>query len=79
MNISEITGPAHWASALVNGDQSGLTAHEVVKLNAWRSREGIKTVLGTAEDSERFTWSYRLFAPECDCDGGTVIDYICEF
>lgn len=78
MNICEVTGPAYWASALVNGDQGGLTVEEVIQINAWRKREGIKCVLGTKEDSERFTWAYRLYAPECDCDGGAVLDYICE-
>lgn len=33
MNIETIDLPAHWASALINGDRSGLTSSEETELN----------------------------------------------
>ena len=33
MNIETIDLPAHWASALINGDKSGLTTSEETELN----------------------------------------------
>jgi hypothetical protein len=73
--VRTLTGPVYWASALVNGDQSSLTADEVTRMNAWLERElqpGESIVSTHAEP--RFTWSFRLYGGECD--GGEVIDYV---
>ncbi len=74
----ELTGPASWASYLINGDDSGLEEGESEKADAWLKREGAARVVSDVEDSERFTWSMRLHCPELDCEGGTVLDYIAE-
>ena len=79
-----ITAPAYWASALVNGDFSGLTTEESNMLNAWYEAEGRPNVVSIADDPEtgepqeaRFTWSYELYAgPLCTCHGGEVLDYV---
>lgn len=70
------TGPSYWASYFVNGDASGLTPEEKAKADAWLEREQVAVVC--LDDGEPwFTWSYRLYAPECDCGGGEVVEYIC--
>jgi hypothetical protein len=79
-----VTGPACWASYFINGDASGLEPGEQAKADAWLEREGIASVVSNATDEDgeskeaRFTWSMRLYAPELDCDGGDVLDYICH-
>ena len=77
MEFTAIAGPAHWASYLINGDASGLEEGELAKVEAWLEREGILGIQDVDSDSERFTWHYRMYAPECGYDGGTVVDYIC--
>lgn len=74
MKARIITGPAYWASALVNGDQSGLTTDEVIRLNAWLAKElsPRESVVCCSEES-RFTWHYALYGGECA--GGDVLDY----
>lgn len=64
MIVRTVTAPAYWASALVNGDQSGLTTDEVIALNAWRKRELFpgESVVGIEDDAEpRFTKFYWLY------------------
>lgn len=75
MKCETITGPAHWASALINGDYSDLTTEECAQVAAWLKREGITSICGIADNSERFTWSLRLYAPECNASGGNVCNY----
>lgn len=80
-----VTGPAAWASCLVNGDDSGLEPGERAKVDAWLERNRLRQVVcdapGDDEDSPqepRFTWSMRVHCPELDCAGGDVLDYIAE-
>jgi hypothetical protein len=77
MLFDQITGPAHWASYLVNGDASGLLDDEKAKADAWLEREGVAYVVGCS-DNAHFTWHMRLYAPELDCEGGDVLDYTVE-
>lgn len=35
LTITTYTLPAHWASALINADNSGLTDSEKLELNTW--------------------------------------------
>lgn len=79
-----VTGPAYWASYLINGDASGLQEGEQAKVDAWLDREQIHSVVSDKTDPEtgeseeaRFTWSMDIYAPELDCRGGDVLDYIC--
>jgi hypothetical protein len=77
MTIRTITGPAYWASALVNGDYSGLTAEETVACNKWLARELQRgeSIVSTVDGAEpRFTWSFRLYGG--DAEGGDVLDYV---
>ena len=85
VEFNTITGPDFWASYFVNGDASGLNAQEKAQADAWLKREGVAHVVDVARDDDgegrepRFTWCYDLYAPELDCCGGSVIDYIVEF
>lgn len=79
-----VTGPASWASYLINGDASGLSPEEKAQADAWLEREGIASVVSDATDEDgeskeaRFTWSMPLYAPELGCQGGDVLDYVCH-
>jgi len=69
-----ITLPAHWACALINGDDEGLCPGEIERIDALLTDGWY--VASDVEDSERFTWSYRLYDPGAPCDGGLVADYV---
>lgn len=83
IRLVEISGPAVWASALVNGDFSGLEPGEDAKVAAWLAREGVR-VVDVARDAEgeakepRFSWHMDLHCPELDCKGGDVLHYVAE-
>lgn len=71
-----VTLPACWASALINSDYSGIPECEVDRASAAVHRlayEGWQ--IADCEEDSRFTWSYRLYDPLADCDGGNVLDY----
>lgn len=76
IRFDTIAGPAHWASYLVNGDASGLEPREAALADAWLAREGVR-VVGVADAEAWFSWSARLYAPELDCDGCAMLDYVC--
>ena len=74
-----VTLPTYWASALINGDYSGLDDAEAARCEAAEDRlaDDGWSVSGPADDVEpRFTWSYGLYDPAADCMGGDVIDYL---
>ncbi len=85
--VDEVTGPAHWASALVNGDESGLDQREIDQLEQWTAnlaKDGWY-VVDTARDEEtgegresRFTNHWQVHNPYDDPQirGGDVIDYV---
>jgi hypothetical protein len=75
-----ITLPAYWASALINDDYSGLEDHDPAE--AARCRAVVADLAADGwyvgcdvDDTERFTWYYRLYDPGAECDGGNVLDY----
>jgi hypothetical protein len=74
MRVRTIIAPAHWASALVNGDQSGMTTDEVIAMNAWRERElePGESVVGT--NGDEFYSSHTIIGP-AEYFAGTVIEY----
>ena len=80
VDIDTVTGPAHWASYLVNGDASGLEPHEIEAADRWHASLAPHSVVDTARnehgegDEPRFSWNFRLHGG--DADGGDVIDYI---
>ena len=82
MKVDTITAPACWASALVNGDASGMTPQERAAMALWLIREGYPNIYDVARDGSgevqepRFTWHFDLYAPECGVRGGEVLDYV---
>jgi len=81
IEVDEATGAAHWASYLVNGDASGLSAEERALCDAWQEKLKPWYVVDVARDASgegieaRFTWSYSLHTG-ADCAGGDVLDYV---
>lgn len=71
-----ITLPVYWASALINGDTSGMDDDEIASMDNYIQdacfNEGWR-VVDCVEDTERFTWSFNLYGG--DCAGGDVCDY----
>jgi hypothetical protein len=77
IEVEKITLPAYWASALVNGDYSGLDVHESIRCSHALdelARDGWS--VAACEDESRFTWSYQLYDPGASCSGGEVLDYV---
>lgn len=82
-NVTEATAPAAWASALINGDYSGLTTEEALAASAWLAEHAGWSVVGTVPDDAEGYFSrhfdlhagkrYRELFP--GITGGTVIDY----
>lgn len=76
---SELDLPAHWASALVNEDFTGLEEAEADRCAAEARRLADQgwTIADMVEESERFSWGYNLYD---DCGsgitGGTVATFI---
>ncbi len=79
--VDTVTGPAYWASYLVNGDDSSLTPEEKAHADAWAARLGDWSVVGIADGEDgsdqeaRFTWSYDIHSGT-DTRGGDVVDYV---
>jgi hypothetical protein len=73
-----IWGPDWATSYLINGDDSGISLVEKRMVDAWLKREGITSVLDV-QDEPRFTWHYRLWFPEANAHGGTVVEYLVTF
>lgn len=77
VKFETITAPAHWASALINGDRSGLSEDESAMLDRWLTREGIRASdFVDCSEEPRFTWSYQIYCSEATCSGGSVLDYV---
>jgi hypothetical protein len=76
MEHDTVTLPAHWASAIINGDYSGLDPAEAIRCAAVMStyeREGWGFV-GCSENSH-YTASYNLYDPGAGVHGGSICDY----
>lgn len=80
VKVREITLPAFLASALVNGDTSGLDDEGLacfarcIEIAApWEIVDVARDSEGNAEEP-RFTWAFRLYGG--DADGGDVLNYI---
>lgn len=74
-HVSTITLPSHWACYLINGDASGLDDGEAERIAAHLNAElpSDAAIVAVIEDSERFTWSFRLYGG--DASGGDVADF----
>lgn len=75
--IDTITLPAYWASAIINGDFSGLPdAAEATRCRAQIAQlaaDGWEIV--DCEAESHFTWHYQLYDAGADCSGGDVLEY----
>jgi hypothetical protein len=74
IEVTQEVGPSHWASYLINGDDSGLEEHEVKACDAWQQSLAPFYVVSTADEEPWFTWHYRVHGG--DAEGGEVITYI---
>lgn len=80
LEVDQITLPAFLASALVNGDESGLEERDEPVLARVYEMLGDWQVVDVARDEEgngeeaRFTWSYDLHGG--DAKGGDVLNYV---
>lgn len=80
--VDSVTAPSAWASALVNGDESGLDDEDREALRRWAGKLAADGwyVVDVARDEQgdvvdpRFTWSYRLYGGTAG--GGEVMDYV---
>lgn len=74
IEVREIEGSAYWASAIINGDESGLDEAEVSLLYAWMDctlAEG-EYIVDCGEPY--FSWSYGLHTG-ADVRGGDLVTY----
>ncbi len=79
-----VTLPVYWASALVNGDYSGLEDDDAehCRLTERELADDGWEIVDVARDDEgeaqelRFTWHYRLYDRYASCQGGEVVDYV---
>ena len=57
INTIQFTLPAYWASALINGDFSGVTENDIAAMNKFAARENIKleSCLSCSDESW-FSW-----------------------
>lgn len=53
---SEYVLPAHWVSALINGDYSGYEDSEDAEIDAWLSYESPGDCVGCTEQPELTVW-----------------------
>lgn len=82
IEVDEITAPSYWASALINGDFSGLDADEAKWVERWMDRLAERgwAVVDIKRDEEgeaydRFSGGYR--SPDgILIRGGDVVDYV---
>ena len=78
MRVKQVTGPAAFASALINGDQSGLSTDDVIALNKWLNYylEPGDSVVSTSDDEPEpyFSWSYWLYDERYR--GGDLLRYV---
>jgi hypothetical protein len=72
-----VTLPSYWASAIINGDYSGMDDDETKRCDYELEQLAADgwNVVDCDTDSTRFTWSYRLYDTQADFCGGEVMDY----
>jgi hypothetical protein len=72
MEITTITGPAHLASALINGDLSGMEPDDLETLRGFEKyADGYEII--DAPGEPYFSWSCDLYG--ATYRGGDLIDY----
>ena len=85
IELSEVTLPAYYASAFINGDFSGIETEEEVAhvqsiidslaSDGWAIVDVKRDEEGNGEEP-RFTWCYQLYNAFGNASGGDVLDYV---
>lgn len=66
MKFTEYTLPAHWASALINADTSGMTDEEEQELTQWLEAEKPGYCVGCSDEAF-FKWRNDATSLGGDC------------
>jgi hypothetical protein len=61
------TLPAHWASALIYGDESGLTDEESTEIAGWLESHPELGECVSCDDYPQFCMEHDAGGPACDC------------
>jgi hypothetical protein len=70
MNIetTEYLLPDFWASALINGDESGMKDDDIAAMNKWFDSRKPGYCVDCSDESEFTTWhDARAYVLACDC------------
>jgi len=75
IQVETFTAPAYWASALINGDTTGMEDKEIATMEAWCESIAPWEIIDVVDNCEPyFTWDYAQY--ESGIYGGDVLDYI---
>lgn len=71
--MSPVAAPAHWASALINGDRSSLSREEALALSTWLDEQGLidADFVGTTGE-KHFTWNFARYGIRSEVGFGLV-------
>jgi hypothetical protein len=67
MNVLTLTAPSHWASYLINSDDSGLNDRERFEVNAWLDDHGLGMPVSCDDAGFLKDHDARRFALAADC------------
>ncbi|USM11457.1 hypothetical protein vBCbaSRXM_12 [Citromicrobium phage vB_CbaS-RXM] len=82
IEVSEEIGAAHWASYLVNGDDSGLDEREKRLADKWADSLDPAYVVDVKRDESGeaeepwFSWKYGWHTGDSQSEGGNCLTYI---
>jgi hypothetical protein len=75
MRTLKLTAPSHWASYLIDLDQSGLDDTGLAAVDNWLAVNRLKVSDCVGCEDAGFVWSHaaRRFAPAADCQTYTFL------
>lgn len=83
IHVDTVTAPAHWASALINGDWSDLDGDEAARCSRfidWIKPARVVSIRDDEYSAESmdpyFVRNMSLYAPSAPALGGDVLDYV---